>query len=57
LKLHRGLIGILPGTLISLLQGLRSRYYKTKLMFLESGTKIQTRDREEERSESETRAG
>lgn len=47
LKLHLGLLEILPGSVISFLRDLRSRYYQIKLRLLNLGGKLQSHNQKE----------
>jgi hypothetical protein len=47
LKLHRGLLGVLPSKAISLLRDSRSRYYELKLRLANSGGKQHSRKEDE----------
>jgi hypothetical protein len=53
LKLHLGLIGMLPGGFISFVLALRSRYYQIKLRLLKRGRKVESHSRNERPPEIE----
>lgn len=53
LKLHLGLLGILPGGVINFLRGLRSRYYEIKLQLSKDKRTMQTGNQEAVESEKD----
>lgn len=53
LKLHLGLLGILPSGVIAFLIDLRSRYYKIKMRLLKPGDKLQNRKQIEKQTDTD----